>query len=176
MAADGAYERTKKAYLRKRQYLTIWYKIKRIHASMTQKIAHTIMKIAAAYRVNFIFMEDLRWTHHSSKKMVGTWLAHNQQHFFFSQINQTLEDLCVSRAVRIKKVNARWSSQIAWTLQAHHNFQIDSRTTRSSIAPYLGIRTRKTFKTLTSHPNMAWQGDADLNAARNIALRGLLRV
>ena len=174
MGCDGAQKRTIKAYHRKCQYSAIWKKIRNIHTTLTQQIAHMLVSIALAYDVDWIFVEDLRWSQHSAKKQVGRWLAHNQQHFFFSQIITAVEYLCIGNPIRVKKVDAQWSSQICWTIQSEHDLCINYRTSKASIRPFLGQRTRKQFKYHASNLQYSWQGDSDLNAARNLVLRGLL--
>ncbi|MHA1613017.1 MAG: hypothetical protein ACTSVZ_08485, partial [Promethearchaeota archaeon] len=58
--------------------------------------------------------------------------------------------------------------------QLKFNLSITYKTTRAAIKPYLGNRTQKLFIFASKDPSLRWRGDSDLNAARNLALRGLL--
>ncbi|MCK4974606.1 MAG: hypothetical protein KAR81_05085, partial [Sulfurimonas sp.] len=114
------------------------------------------------------------WSQHSARNRVGRWLSHNQMHFFHSQIIDIVKFQTAFRPFGVKTVNARWSSQIAWTTQLAKNFNITYQTDRSEIARFLGKRTQKQFEYSSKSPGLSWKGDSDLNAARNLALRGLL--
>jgi len=74
---------------------------------------------------------------------VGRWLSHNQLHFFHSQVIKAVEDMAEMNSFQIKTVNARWSSQIAWTAQLKFNLSITYKIHRAAIKPYLGNRTQK---------------------------------
>ncbi len=174
MKSDGGSKRSKRYYYAKKRYDFIWHKIRHIHSSLTQQVAHTITTIARAYEVSWIFFEDLRWSQQSPRNRVGRWLSHNQLHFFHSQVIKAVEDMAEMNPFQIKTVNARWSSQIAWTAQLKFNLSITYKTPRATIKPYLGNRTQKLFIYASKDPGLCWRGDSDLNAARNLALRGLL--
>ena len=174
MEHDGGKNRTKVYYHKKKSYEKVWKKIRNIHATLTQQISHTIIAIADMYAVSWIYFEDLRWSQHSARNRVGRWLSHNQMHFFHSQIIEIVQFQATFRQFGVKTVNARWSSQIAWTVQLAKDFKITYRTDRSKIAPFLGKRTQKQFEYASQIPGLGWSGDSDLNAARNLALRGLL--
>ena len=176
MEQDGGYIRTKKYYYTKKSYEKVWKKVRNIHSTLTQQIAHTISEIGQAYNVNMIYFEDLRWSQHSARKNVGRWLSHNQQHFFHSKIIESVTFMAKFRAFSVKKVNARWSSQISWKTQLTMNLNISYKTDKSQIKPYLGNRSQKWFRYVSDDPGLSWCGDSDLNAARNIALRGLIAV
>ena len=176
MEHDGGFTRTKKYFYVKKSYEKVWKKIRKIHSTLTQQIAHTISEIGQAYDVNMIYFEDLRWSQHSSKKNVGRWLSHNQQHFFHSKIIESVTFMAKFQKFSVKKVNARWSSQISWTAQLAMNLHITYKTDKSQIKPYLGNRSQKWFHYNSKISGLSWCGDSDLNAARNIALRGLIAV
>jgi transposase len=176
MKDDGGAKRTKEFYYAKKRFKCVWNKVRRIHESLTQHIAHTLIQIAHAYDVERIVFEDLRWSQHSSRREVGGWLSHNQQHFFHSQVIQRVKDMALRHRFDVKCVNAQWSSKVSWTAQLEHNLAITYRTHRSEIEPYMGARNGKLFQYSSTIPSLSWQGDSDLNAARNIALRGLLLV
>ena len=126
------------------------------------------------YAVSWIYFEDLRWSQHSARKRVGRWLSHNQMHFFHSQIIEIVKFQTAFHQFDVKTVNARWSSQIAWTVQLTKNLNVTYKTDRADISPFLGKRTQKQFEYASPTPGLSWKGDSDLNAARNLALRGLL--
>ena len=176
MEDDGGKTRTKKYYHIKKSHNFVWKKIRKIHSTLTGQIAHTIMEIALAYNVSLISFEDLRWSTHSSRKSVGKWLSHNQQHFFHGQVIDHVQTMAVFKPLNVKRVCARWSSQIAWTVQSTKSLKISMTTGRHEVESSLGKRTRKTFFYESDIPDISWKGDSDLNAARNMALRGLTYV
>ena len=174
METDGGHKRTIQYFYMKKRHTRIWQKIQKIHTTLTQQIAHVISLIANAYKVSWIYFEDLRWSQHSSRNKVGRWLSQNQMHFFHSKIIKAVELIAEISPFKVKIVNARWTSQICWTTQLKFNLNITYQTNRASIAPYLGTRTQKQFIYTSRAPELSWQGDSDLNAARNLVLRGLL--
>jgi len=174
MESDGGNHRTRQFYYRQKRHTNVWRKVQRIHAALTQKIAHLLSNIAKAFGVDQIVFEDLRWSQHSSRREVGRWLSHNQQHFFHSQIIDRVQFMASYQGFTVKRHNARWSSQICWRCQLLHNLHITPVTSRSSIQSYLGHRSSKNFRFSSENPQEMWRGDSDLNAARNMALRALV--
>ena len=176
MGYDGGNHRTRQFYYRQKRHTNVWRKVQRIHAALTQKIAHLLSNIAKAFAVDQIVFEDLRWSQHSPRLEVGRWLSHNQQHFFHSQIIDRVLFMASYQGFTAKRQNARWSSQICWKSQLLHNLHITPATPRSSLQSYLGHRSGKDFRFSSENPQETWRGDSDLNAARNMALRALVSI
>ncbi len=176
MEHDGGNYRTRKFYYVKKRHAYVWKKLRRIHAALTQKIAHIICEIAKAFAVNQIVFEDLRWSQHSVRHEVGRWLSHNQQHFFHSQIIDRVRFMASFQSFTVIRQNACWSSQICWKSQYLHSLNITPGTSRSTIQQYIGLRSGKYFRFTSDNPQETWCGDSDLNAARNMALRALISV
>ena len=174
MKLDGGEYRTIRYFYLQKRRTYIWEKVRRIHQTLSQQIAHVIIQICRAYHVTHLMVEDLRWSQHSRRETVGRWLSHNQQHFLHSQIITRLGYMGQRSQVKVKQLNPRWSSQIAWTVQAAQNLRMSLKTRKETILPYLGTRTGKHFRYRSPDGYYSWQGDSDLNAARNMALRGLV--
>ena len=139
-------------YLR-REEKKKWQQISAIHKELVNQFATRLVAYCKHFEIGFIAFEDLKWSKHSLKSKVGPYLAHWQTHWFFSQIQQKSEEIAVQHGIVVKKVNAKDTSK-----KCHKCGKI-------------GKRERKTFSCTIK--KCAWKGDADLNAARNIALRGI---
>ncbi|NVM30223.1 MAG: transposase [Candidatus Helarchaeota archaeon] len=121
---------------------------------MTRQIATCILAACEHHRVNVIRMEDLRWSKHSKKTDINYFLALNQIHWFFGQIQARIADLAPRKGIFVEWVKAKHTSS------------------RCSKCGHIGMtkaerkraRRGKVFKC----PKCGFQLDADLNAARNI--------
>ncbi len=173
--AENDHPGSRYAYLLGRDEKYLWHKIQNLHTHMVHMISHTILEVADVYKVSVIKVEDLTWSQHSSKREVGGWLAHHQVRWFHSRIIYQLICGAYRSGIRVDRVNARYSSRIC----AHHSADLNKRFTKGSkvrdlrviCLPALGNRRGKVFSCAQGH-----QIDADLNAARNLALRPALSV
>jgi len=132
----------------------IWDNISALHDELTRQIATRILAACEHHRVNILRMEDLRWSKPSKKYKVGYFLASNQIHWFFGQIQARIADLAPRKGIFVEWVKAAYTSS------------------RCSKCGYIGktkaerkkARQGKVFKC----PKCNFQLDADLDAARNI--------
>lgn len=130
-----------------------WKKIRGIHKEMVNQYATRLVAYCLYYKIGFIAFENLKWSTHSLKEKVGSFLAHWQIHWFFAQIQERAEQLALSNGIGVTRVNPKNTSQ-----KCH-------RCNKK------GQRNRKRFHC----KKCDWKGDSDLNAARNIAKRGIPR-
>ncbi len=173
--AENDHPKSRYAYLLGRDEKYLWCKIQNLHTHMVHMIAHTILEVAEVYSVSAIKVEDLTWSQQSPKREVGGWLAHHQVRWFHSRIIHQLICGAYRSGIRVERVNARYSSRIC----ARHSANLNTCFTkeqkvgnlRAMCLPALGNRQRKVFSCKKGH-----QIDADLNAARNLALRPTLSV
>ncbi|NVM28948.1 MAG: transposase [Candidatus Helarchaeota archaeon] len=132
----------------------MWENMSALHDELTRQIATCILAACEYHRVNVIRMEDLRWSKPSKKYEVNYFLASNQIHWFFGQIQARIADLAPRKGIFVEWVRAKHTSS------------------RCSECGYIGktkadrkkARQGKVFKC----PKCGFQLDADLNAARNI--------
>ena len=156
MSFDHPKKHNTKAYwYLRREEKKRWEEIRGIHRELVNQFATRLVAYCKYFEVGFISFEDLRWSTHSLKSKVGRYLAHWQVHWFFSQIQQKTEEIAALHGIIVRKVNAKNTSK-----KCHK-------------CDKLGKREGKTFSCVDKE--CAWKGDSDLNAARNIAQRGIKR-
>ena len=172
MENDGGKKRTIKYYHISKRLDYVWKARKKKHNAITQKLAHVLIQMAKTFDVRCIAFEDLRWTQHSKKIQVGQWLARNQINFFHSQIISRTQFLGLQKNVDVKLINAKWTSKICWKSQLENELNVTWNTQREMVEEFIGIRNGKNFRYFRGD-KLIWQGDSDLNAARNVALRCL---
>ena len=173
MENDGGKKRTIKYYHISKRLNYVWKARKKKHNAITQKLAHVLIQMAKSFDVRCIAFEDLRWAQHSKKMQVGQWLARNQINFFHSQIISRTQFLGLQKGVDVKIINAKWTSKICWKSQRDNDLDILWNTPREIVEEFIGTRDGKIFRYFHG-AELIWQGDSDLNAARNVALRCLV--
>ncbi len=160
----------------------LWDKINHIHLEIRNQLRHRILQIAQFYRVSLVKFEDLSWSRHSKKAVSGKWIAYHQIHWFHSKIIQHVGQAAKRVGIKVGVVNARWSSQICSHCAIGNDIalNITMQSNKNHLHDYFGSRTGKQFRckqTLykdgTSHHK--FELDADLNAARNVSIRPLIR-
>lgn len=193
---------TKYAFHRRKNLECLIAKRAHLHDAIVENLGHQLIAIASAWGVKEIRFEDLSWTRHRSKQERGVWLARNQSHMMHARIQAQVALAGKLRGITVSVVNAGYTSQIYTAAKAGSptmekiitdrlarlsqtdrekvmggiaaNTTYRSSAQYSRILPLKGIRTRKVF-TYTRSGITLWTGDADLNAARNIAQRPALR-
>ncbi|MHA2496618.1 MAG: zinc ribbon domain-containing protein, partial [Candidatus Hodarchaeales archaeon] len=146
-----------------RQLSQLWAQANHILLTVAQSVAAKLRDITCYYAIKYphlpirVQMEDLRWSQHGARHQVGSYLAHNQILFFHSQIQNRLAHLLREHELGVWRVNPRETSQ------------------RCAYCGHKGRRYKASF-TCTSPTHRTPKGNrytsnADLNAARNIAVR-----
>jgi IS605 OrfB family transposase len=125
-----------------------WEKVRNIHDELARQFATRLVAACEFHDVAVLRLEDLSWSRHSRKQDVNYYLKSNQIHWFFSKVQSYATGLARLAGIDVELVNARYTSQDC------------SRCHKR------GDRKRKIFKC----PHCGLQLDADLNAARNIAV------
>jgi transposase len=161
----------------------LWDKIHRIHLEIRNQLTHRILQIAQLHGVSVVKFEDLSWSKHSRKGVSGKWIAYHQIHWFHSKIIQHVGQAAKRLGVKVGAVNARWSSQICshCAKGEERALKITVQSKKNSLHEYFGSRTGKQFRCIHMrskagglHPK--FEIDADLNAARNVSMRPVIRV
>ncbi|MHA1746529.1 MAG: zinc ribbon domain-containing protein [Promethearchaeota archaeon] len=161
----------------------LWEKIQRVHLEIRNQLTHRILQIAQFHGVSVIKFEDLSWSKHSRKRISGKWIAYHQIHWFHSKIIHHVAQAAIRVGIQVGVVNARWSSQIcSHCAKGHENaLKITIHSKKGHLQEYFGSRTSKEFR--CNHVRAAkgvspqiFALDADLNAARNVSMRPVIRV
>ena len=126
----------------------LWTRVYHINKEIVHLLNHTILKIAKYHKVSTIKCENLKWANHSNRKKVGEFLAFWQAHWFYSQIQASINLQAHLNGIEFKNVDARYTSK------------------KCSNCGHMGQRDGKSFFC----PHCQISLDSDLNAARNIAL------
>ncbi|MFX0064655.1 MAG: zinc ribbon domain-containing protein [Candidatus Hermodarchaeota archaeon] len=145
------YRRKTQYFKLKREWKRTWQKIRQLHLELARQVATRIIHLARNHQATTIRFEDLRWSQHSPKDGVGTWLATWQVHWFHGEIIKRTKELTKRTNLKVELVYAYHTSQ------------------RCSSCGTKGTRQGKTF----TCPSCQRQLNSDLNAARNIALAPL---
>ncbi len=135
----------------RREWKRTWNKIRNLHIEMANQVATRIVASCLYHNVDYIRLEDLSWSKHSSKSRVGYFLATWQIHWFFSRIQERIRSVAAKYNIKIEMVKARGTSQ------------------RCSRCGKTGNRKGKQF--ICHH--CGFLCDCDLNAARNITIAQL---
>jgi len=146
---QGKLYKSRKYYHLKQNERYISEKMSHIHDDIVHNIARRLVDIARSWGNIPIRFENLKWSKHSKKQKVDKYLAHHQTHWFFSQVIRATSELARRYEIPVELVNARGTSKRCWKCK------------------HYGSRNEKKFS-CTAHGN--YRLDADLNAARNIAL------
>ena len=142
---------TKAYWYLRREEKKKWKQISFIHEELVNQFSTRLIAYCLFHEVGYVSFENLKWSSQSAKKEVGFYLSHWQTHWFFAQIQERVERMALEYGLTFFRVSARNSSKNC------------NRCSKK------GNRTGKTF----TCPHCGWKGDADLNAARNIAFRGI---
>jgi len=110
---------------------------------MANQVATRIVALCRYYSVDYIRLEDLSWSKHSSKNSAGYFLATWQIHWFFSRIQERIMSVAAKYNIKIEMVKAGGTSQ------------------RCSRGNKTGKRNGKQFV----RPHCGFSCDSDLNGA-----------
>jgi len=135
----------------------LWDRIRHINLELVRLLNHQIMAIAKFHGVSKIKVENLRWVHPKKRRQAGKFMGFWNVHWFYAHIQEAVELQAKIHGIQFVRVNPRNTSK------------------RCSVCGKTDFATRaqKIFRCTNKagHPHgRDVQLDADLNAARNIAL------
>ncbi|MHA1489044.1 MAG: zinc ribbon domain-containing protein, partial [Promethearchaeota archaeon] len=156
---------SRRAYILSRSLFYLWKKINNLHSDIIQRNSIFLLKIVIKHGVPIVKFEDLSWSKHTPKRK-SPYLAFWQVHWFFSQLQAHATQLLERHGIKVQLVDARDTSQICSECRRlkDPNFADKIGTVRSPSNSKLF-----TCSNLIYHKKI-FRIDADLNAARNIAL------
>ncbi|MBD3213066.1 MAG: transposase [Candidatus Lokiarchaeota archaeon] len=125
-------------------------RMQNLHSELVNLTSHHLVDLARLHEVTEIKFEDLRWSQHQRKDQIGYFLSSWQRHWFFSQIIQASTHLATQYSIKTLLVNPKATS---YRCCKCGNEKKEDRQEKVFKCSQCGI-----------------QLDADLNAARNIAM------
>ena len=162
----------------------LWDKSHNINKEIVRLLNHHIIVIASFHGASKINMENLRFSRHSKKRERGRYLAFWQTHWLFGQIEEAVELQAFLHGMHFERVYAAYTSQ-----RCSECGMIEYKDTRGALvykADGLSKKERQkrvlsrtksrdgkqfTCQNTQHHKNKrSFRLDADLSAARNIAL------
>ncbi len=160
--------RSRRACLLSRSLFFHWKKINNLHFDIIQRNSVFLLRIALKHGVFTVRFEDLSFSKHSPKRK-KPYLTFWQVHWFFSQLQAHATPLLERYGIKVQLVNVRHTSHIC---SECHRLKVQDFAERKH-----ATRSTKNSKHFScSNPRHAKRNgkkfrlDADLNAARNIAL------
>ena len=158
---------SRRAYRLSRSLFYLWKKINSLHSDIIQRNSVFLLKIALKHGVSTVKFEDLSFAKHTPKRK-SPYLAFWQVHWFFSQLQAHATQLFERHGIEVQLVDARDTSQICSEcrrLRVDYADKIDANRSAANSKDFpcshplhIGLKKEK------------FRLDADLNAARNIAL------
>ena len=160
---------SRRAYRLSRSLFYLWKKINSLHSDIIQRNSVFLLKIALKHGVSTVKFEDLSFAKHTPKRK-SPYLAFWQVHWFFSQLQAHATQLLEKHGIEIQLVDAAYTSQIC--SECRRLKVPDFATNRENATR--STANNKDFSCSHSIHRILEKGifhlDADLNAARNIAL------
>ncbi|MFX0063831.1 MAG: zinc ribbon domain-containing protein [Candidatus Hermodarchaeota archaeon] len=165
-------------YKRLANHLTaLWQKLHNILDTLAQSLAAKLRDITVFYETQFktqhpeyqactirVQVEDLRWARFGARPDVGYYLAHNQILFFHSQTQQALVHLLKPHKLGVWRVNPRYSSKTCARCGYRPKNKYKLKMSRQGNQFFCQNDQHTSLK------GKSYSCNADLNAARNIAL------
>jgi transposase len=146
---------TQKHWKLRRHWQAAWRKLQNLHQELARQWATRAVAYYRAKGVQLIRLEEMSWARHKRKSEAGYFLASNQVHWFFSQVQERIVQLAIRAGMRIEWVNPRGTS------------------TQCAICGQKGSRPGKGKRFICERHKEKYLVDADLNGARNIAVAPL---
>lgn len=135
----------------------LWERTHNINLEIVRQLNHLIIVIARYHGASTIKMENLKFSRHSKKRARGSYLAFWQTHWLFGQIEEAVKLQAWLNHIDFKRVDAAYTSQKCSECGSKKHATRDGK--------------QFTCQNAQNHENMkVFRLDADLNAARNIAL------
>jgi len=91
-----------------------WNRVKHLNEEIIHQLQHLILQIALYHNASLLKFENLKWSRHSKKKYVGSYLAFWQTHWFFSQVQESVKLQASLHGITFQLVNAAYTSQTCW--------------------------------------------------------------
>jgi len=137
--------------------------------TLAKSIAAKVRDIAVYYKAKYpdytvrVQVEDLSWRKNASRTEAGYYIAHNQTHLLFGQVQRILGGLLRLENIGLWKVNPRGSSYYC-ALCGYRPNKDEKKETRQGRA----FTCQNHLHKLQKHQN--YTCNSDLNAARNIGI------
>jgi len=163
-------------YIRRKSHLDrLWRRVNNINKHIANLVARAITDIAVYHKLSYVIFEDLKWSRNSKKKDVGKFLAYWQVHWFYSRIQEITDGLCSSVGIYVLRVDPRGTS-LNCSMCGNKGIRTGAYfTCKNRNCPGLAEVNRKRAARGLSLQNY-YRLNSDLNAARNIADRGISKV
>ncbi|MHA1658882.1 MAG: zinc ribbon domain-containing protein [Promethearchaeota archaeon] len=159
---------SRRAYRLSKSLFYLWKKINSLHSDIIQRNSVFLLKIAIKHGVSTVKFEDLSFAKLTPKRK-SPYLAFWQVHWFYSQLQAHATQLLERHGIEVQLVDARDTSQICSECR-----RLNVPNFAEKIGAHRSTQNSKKFS--CSHPIHSdfergkFHLDADLNAARNIAL------
>jgi len=172
-ASQSFFKNAVNKYIKRKEFIErLWRRLNNINKHLANLVARTIADIAKYHGVYGITFEDLKWSQNSRKKDVGKFLAYWQVHWFYSRIQEITEGLCSSDGIEVIKTNPRGTSQLCgWCGRKGVRSGAWFTCTNNNCPHLSGLNTGRRMR--GKSPVQTYRVNSDLNAARNIADRGI---
>jgi IS605 OrfB family transposase len=172
---------TKLYYHIDKRYKYVEAKRNKLHLELAHQLANKFVQIALYHHVNAIHFENLKWARQAKKWQQGHFINRNQVHFVYSLIQTKTKELAERLGIPVRLVDARYTSQICSECHRLKRPNFDDKVKAVRLAENNKIfQCSHEYHKGNSHgiirSRNAAKGkplficDADLNAARNIAL------
>ncbi len=169
------YDRMPRYFKLRRAWKRVWRKLQNLHQEMARQIAtrlvaiceHPIPTKEGPVQVTVVRLEDLRWVTSSRKWKTGYFLASNQIHSFFGQIQECFTALATRKGIAVELANAYGTSYRCSLCGKEGKKLVNNKKVINKEV----TRVKKIFidkKCDHLKPGETYRLDADLNAARNI--------
>ena len=137
-----------------REWKAAWARVRRLHEELARQVATRIVAACQRHGATVLRFEDLSWSQHSARRDAGWYLAWWQVHWFHADVQRRAASIASRAGVHVEWCDARGTSR------------------RCHRCGKVGERRGKVFH-CTDPACPVSQLDADLNAARNIAVASL---
>lgn len=162
----------------------LWERSRNINREIVRQLNHHIIAIACFHGASKIKMENLKFSRHSKKRERGNYLAFWQTHWLFGQIQEAVKLQAYLHHIDFKRVDAAYTSQrcsecglIEYkNINGANVYLKDGLSQKEQKKQGLSRTQSRSGKQFTCHNVSMHQNqsifrlDADLSAARNIAL------
>ena len=162
----------------------LWERSHNINGEIVRQLNHHIIAIASFHGASKIRMENLKFSKHSKKRERGSYLAFWQTHWLFGQIQEAVKLQAYLHHVNFERVDAAYTSQRCSECglieykdvnDAHVYLKDGLSQKEQKKRGFSRTQSRSgkqfTCQNIHHHKNKKiFRLDADLSAARNIAL------
>lgn len=100
-----------KYYRLRRQYRLLWERIYHLNRAITCHTSQKLLQIVNYYGACTLYFEDLKWSSHKKRAQSGKYLSFMSVHWIHGQIQDHVEQRGQIEGIRVKRVNAAYTSQ-----------------------------------------------------------------